>query len=195
MKRAIIKLICFAVLAAVALSLVGCLGRSDEEREKAIQYDENGIGYIGLAVYDENRKYIKGAKDYRVVRLPVDASSESCEITLSEPYFGMSVPPDFDCRFYAVGDGYVEMSTKDVTKETPVYTVYVHLNSKMRDIGLPNHSVLYKKQENGEYKMYRIEMYFFCPEDNKYYYSEDGVLYYKSNKLPLSYHWVNYNFD
>ena len=189
MKKVIIKIICFAVLAAVALSLVGCLGRSDEEREKAIRYDENGIGYIVLAVYDENGKYIKGAKDYRAVRLPVDTSGESCEIVLSKLFSGMSVPPYYLCKFYAVGDGYVQESTKDVTKDTPVYTVYINMGANATYVDLPNKSVLYKKLENGEYKMYIIKPYFICPDDNKNYYSEDGILYYKSSKRPLSGQW------
>lgn len=187
MKNTIIKLICFAVLAAVALSLVGCLGRSDEEREKAIRYYENGIGYIGLAVYDEDGKYIKGSKDYRAVRLPVDTSEESCEIFLSESFSGISVPLDYLCKFYAVGDGYVEESTKDVTSDTPVYTVYIHIGTNATFVDLPNKSVLYVKQENGEYKMYIIKPFFICPEDNIRYYSENGVLYYKSNRLPVAY--------
>ena len=185
MKKAIIKLICFAVLAAVALSLVECLGRSDEEREKAIRYDENGIGYIVLAVYDENGKYIKGAKDYRAVRLPIDTSGESCEIVLSKLFSGMSVPPYYLCKFYAVGDGYVQESTKDVTKDTPVYTVYINMGANATYVDLPNKSVLYKKQENGEYKIYIISPYFYCSDENEVFYSEDGVLYYKSNSEPV----------
>lgn len=189
MKKAIIKIICFVLLIATILSFSSCLGRSDEEREKAILYDENGIGYIGLAVYDENGKYIKGAKDYRAVRLPVDTSGESCEVFLSELFSGMSVPPDYLCKFYAVGDGYVEESTKDVTSDTPVYTVYIHIGTNATFVDLPNKSVLYGKQENGEYKMYIIKPFFICPEDNIRYYSENGVLYYKSNKIPIERQW------
>ena len=189
MKRIIGLLLCLCTIFSLCLALTSCLRRSDEEREKMIRYDENGIGYIGLAVYDENGKYIKGAKDYRAVRLPVDTSGESCEIFLSELFSGMSVPPDYLCEFYAVGDGYVEESTKDVTKETPVYTVYIHIGTNATFVDLPNKSVLYVKQENSEYKMYIIKPFFICPEDNRRYYSDDGVLYYKSNKIPIEGQW------
>ena len=188
MRRTIIKIICFAVLAATVLSLAACLGRSDEEREKAIRYDENGIGYIR---YDANRK-ISGYNDFCVVRIPVDISDDHYEIEIPEQYTCMSLSPNFSCDWKIVGEGFISHDLTESSDNTPIFTVYIHISKQMGSISLPINSILYKKIESGEYKMYIIKPYFYCDEENKWYYSEDGVLYhksdkYKSDKRPLAY--------
>lgn len=186
MRRTIIKIICFAVLAATVLSLAACLGRSDEEREKAIRYDENGIGYIKVGRSDENGKFLD-YNDFCVVRMPVNISEDHCEIEIPERYTSMSLAPDFPCEWKIVGEGFISYESTESSENTPIFTIYIHISKQMTNIRLPNNSILYKKIESGEYKMYIIKPYFYCDEENKWYYSEDGVLYYKSNKIPLAY--------
>ena len=68
MKKTIVKLICFAVLAAVAMSLAAC------RPEPKVTYDENGVGYGELN------------KRTNVYSLKFDASGESARITISNEY-------------------------------------------------------------------------------------------------------------
>ena len=183
MKRIISLLLCLCTIFSLCLALTSCLRRSDEEREKMIRYDENGIGYIR---YDANRK-ISGYNDFCLVRIPVDISEDHYEIEIPERYTSMSLSPDFPCDWKIIGEGFISHDLTESLENTPIFTIYMHISKQMSNISLPIHSILYKKQENGEYKMYIIKPYFYCDEENKWYYSEDGVLYYKSNKLPLAY--------
>mgnify|MGYP003571356139 CR=1 FL=1 len=186
MKRIIGLLLCLCTIFSLCLALTSCLRRSAEDREKMVRYDENGIGYIKVGRRDENGKFLD-YNDFCVVRMPVDISEDHCEIEIPERYTSMSLDPNFPCEWKIVGEGFISYESTESSENTPIFTIYIHISKQMTNIRLPNDKILYKKLENGEYEKYIIKLYFYCDEENKVYYSEDGVLYYKSNKIPLAY--------
>ena len=183
MKKAIIKTICFVLLIATALSFSSCLWQR-ENYENAIQYDENGIGYIKKGRYDENGRFVDD-DILAIVRLPVDLSGDFCEIFLPEKYTQLDTSPYYVCEWYVIGDGYIKNYNGGSAENIPVFTVKIHIGKSFDWIELPQNCFLYKKQENGEYKIYIISPYFYCSDENEVFYSEDGVLYYKSNSEPV----------
>ena len=187
MKRIIGLLLCLCTIFSLCFALTSCLRRSAEDREKMVRYDENGVGYLGAARYDENGNVLD-RNGRCVVRLPVNLSEDSCEIYLSEQYTEMSRSPDFKCEWKIIGDGYLDTGVT-FTENTPVFTVYIHISKQMNCIDLPNRTVFYKKNENGEYIKHILRPYFYCDENNKEYYSDNGILYHKSNKTPLGNQW------
>lgn len=191
MKRIIGLLLCLCTIFSLCLALTSCRRRSAEDREKMVRYDENGIGYIKVGRRDENGKFLD-YNDFCVVRMPVNISEDHCEIEIPERYTSMSLDPDFPCEWKIVGEGFISYESTESSEKTPIFTIYIHISKQMTNIRLPNDKILYKKLENGEYEKYIIKLYFYCDEENKVYYSEDGVLYhksdkYKSDKRPLAY--------
>ena len=172
MKKVIIKLICFAVLAAVALSLVGCL-----DNDSPTYYDENGIGYRSKCV----------------IVIPFDASGESAEITIIDEYKmgdktievlytiydnrGITelIP---QCENAKVSNN-PEVFTDKTMIEEKTFDLYFHIGKNLMDMGIQD-KVFYKETEGG-YIKYNINKIWDVSPENKYFYSENGKLYYKGN--------------
>ncbi len=180
MRKTIIKTICFVLLIATTLSLSSCFWQI-ENYENAIQYDENGIGFIKKGRYDENGRFVDD-DIIAIVRLPVDISGDSCEIFLPEKYTQIDTSPYYICEWYVIGDGYIKNYNGGNAENIPVFMVNIHIGKNFDWIELPQNCFLYKKQDDGKYKTYIISPYFNCSEENEVFYSEDGILYYKSNK-------------
>lgn len=180
MKKAIIKLISFAVLAAAVLSLAAC------RPEPKVTYDENGVGY------GESKKWSN------VYGLKFDASEESAKITISNEYNGKPVlcigDEHHNCRFIAYGDGVVDnlrLKSEDAD-ETRIFELTLDIG-KIIDISLSTFTMdtyFFKRSEDGKLILYKIHIYWICSEDNKRYIAENGYLYYRSkyekgNAVPL----------
>lgn len=177
MKKVIIKLICFAVLAAVALSLAGCL-----DDDSPTYYDENGIGFR-----------------YRsVLVIPFDASGESAEVTIIDEYkkggqtiqvvettYGRDlcelIPK---CENANASNFFNEYFAKKTLKEEKTFDLYFYIGKNMNSIRIWHNSYsncFYKEIDDDSYIKYNINIIWDVSPDNSVYYSENGKLYYKNN--------------
>lgn len=182
MRKTIIKIICFVLLIATTLSFSSCLGRSDEEREKAIRYDENGIGYLFSSRYFGKRDV------YLMAKLQFDASGDEARVIIPDkfndiPVVAFYVEKPKGWMLVPIADNIVKPDTKKETREK-TFNLYVSLGENIEDIGniLGYENMCFYKELNDDpnvqYK-YNINFIWYCAENNPNYYASDGKIYKK----------------
>ena len=162
MKKVIIKLICFAVLAAVALSLAGCILESEPE------YDEYGISYN---------------KDNEVINIRVDASGADATVTIPDQHDGKNVAhistKSGRIKFNIIGESVIIDYQSKVIDTQPFY-VYINIGKNIDYVFVGVASHFYKRTDENEYIEYYVKAFINCSEENETFISEDGYLYYRN---------------
>lgn len=193
MKKYRKPLISLGLLFLIGWGFLWCLWHS------SLFYHSAQNGNMSLGVnYNLRQCYVSFVRvsSLEAQEIVIPDSFNGRPITTLGGYFGTGVPDPFcvdisgaalnapkNSRYRAIFDkGCLEQDgTLDQVVEIPI-TIYLGKNiSQVSNVGI---RFYYPHiNEDGSVTFYYPRLYFVCSEDNRYFYSEDGILYHKNGAL------------
>ena len=162
MKRIIGLLLCLCTIFSLCLALTSCFP------ERAVTYDEYGVGYD---CYGD------------ILSIKFDASGESAEVTIPDEHDGKLVThisaTDIGCKYIACCDDVVKeyRGIYDDVDETRVFALTLNIGKNINRVDTYCGGDFYKRTDDGRLIYYKVYFYWNCSENNEKYFSENGYLY------------------